>query len=113
MHGSCTHVMYKHHVNLFSFMQSPATHLQIPLGPAVVTPAGPKTTLSGVIVHVLPQDYLPALLKCALHSRLGARFKMVLIVAVIPFPAASLIWTGYMEYVQFPGGSFVWKELHI
>ena len=92
-----------------------STHLQLIescLSPTVVTPAGPKATLSGVLVHVLPQDHLPALLKCALHPRLGALVKVIMIVTVLPFPAAPLIWTGYMECVQLSGGSFVWKELH-
>ena len=36
---------------------------------------------------------------------------MVLIVTVLPFPAASLIWTGYMECIQLSSGSFVGEEL--
>ena len=45
-------------------------HLQVPEcsnGSTVPTSAGPEVTLPGVLVHVLPQDHLPALLKCALH----------------------------------------------
>ena len=37
---------------------------------------------------------------------------MVLVVTVLPFPAASLIWTGYMECIQLSSGSFVREELH-
>ena len=50
-------------------------HLQVPEcynGSTVPTSAGPKATLPGVLIHVLPQDHLPALLKCALHPQLGA-----------------------------------------
>ena len=38
---------------------------------------------------------------------------MLLIVTVLPLPAAPLIGTGYMECVQLSGESFVRKELHI
>ena len=38
---------------------------------------------------------------------------MVLVVTVLSFPAASFIWTGYMECIQLSSGSFVWEELVI
>ena len=50
-------------------------HLQVPEwynGSTVPTSAGPEATLPGVLVHVLPQDRLLTLLKCALHPCLGA-----------------------------------------
>ena len=91
-----------------------STHLQL-IGccncSTVVTPAGSKATFPGVLVHVLPQDHLPALLKCALHAQLGALVQVLLVVTVLPFPAAPLIGTGYMECVQLSGDSFVRKEL--
>ena len=92
-----------------------ATHLQVPdciLSSAVDTSAGPKTALLSVLVHVLPQDHLLALLKSALHPCLGALAKVLFIAAVLPFPAASFIWTGYMKCIQLSGGSSVWEELH-
>ena len=91
-----------------------STHLQL-IGccycPTVVTSAGPEGTLPGVLVHVLPPDHLPALLKCALHPQLGALVQVLLVATVLPFPAAPLVGTGYMECVQLSGDSFVWKEL--
>ena len=90
-------------------------HFQVPEcynGSTVPTLAGPEATLPGVLVHVLSQDYLPALLKYALHPRLWAGIKVLLVVAVLPFPAAPLIGTGYMECVQLSSDSFVRKELY-
>ena len=95
-------------------MHPPFTHVPMIgccLCSIVLTPTGPKATIFDVPVHVLPQDHLPALLICALHPCLGALVKVVIVVEVLPFPAAPLIWTGYMEGVQLSGGSFVRKEL--
>ena len=98
-------------------MQLPITNLQmidrcLNSSTTVVTPARPKATLLGVLVHILPQDHLPALLICALHPCLRALAKVILVDTVLPFPAASFIWTGYIECVQLSSDSFVQKELH-
>ena len=58
--------------------------------------------------HILLMSF--STLHCILVT-LWALVRVVLIVAVLPFPAAPLIWTGYMECVQLSSGSFVWKEL--
>ena len=58
--------------------------------------------------HILLMSF--STLHCILVTLL-ALVKVIMIVAVQPFPAAPLIWTGYMECVQFSGGGFVGKEL--
>ena len=59
--------------------------------------------------HILLMSF--STLHCILVTLL-ALAKVIMIVTVLPFPAALLILTGYMECVQLSGGSFVWKELH-
>ena len=58
--------------------------------------------------HILLMSF--STLHCILVT-LWALVKVIMIVTVQAFPAAPLIWAGYMECVQLSGGSFVWKEL--
>ena len=65
-------------------------------------------TYQPVSAHILLMSF--STLRCILVT-LQALIKVTMIVTVLPFPAAPLIWTGYMECIQFSSGGFVWKEL--